>query len=470
MDPRGPAADEIRLVADRSRAAIATLREELRSADERRRKDVGVIGERANELIERLATQVASEIAADMVREQSTELDATRQQVEQQLADLQQQRAEYETERQAWQTEREEWEAVRVKIEAELSAIEERLVAESQKLKAERAKTDSSSELLTQLQEAVDAQHAAEQQLAEAQQQVNQLSTALDKSTQSLAKLSELETDHATLLEKFEMALADLQSHREHVAELEQEIANRPVETADGSVELASLRQERDQLAEQLEEARSYSGGDASVEVEDLRSRFQMAVEDLRELKTENAELRDRLANSASAPVAAGDGNDWEAQKRRLLASLESEGEPDDEPRREERAKIAGTIQITDAVVAEKDAEIERLHARLEASAEVERADDDTEAISAVLDSDELIRAERERLAKLEDEWREKLRSAELELSVERAKITRAQSELAEQQLELETLRASGEAATPGEARRNWFNKLGLGNEGDGDR
>ena len=80
-----------------------------------------------------------------------------------------------------------------------------------------------------------------------------------------------------------------------------------------------------------------------------------------------------------------------------------------------------------------------------------------------------MIRAERERLASLEDQWQEKLRQAELELSLERAKIARTQNELAEQQLELETLRAAVERATgeagAGETRQNWLNKLGLGGD-----
>jgi chromosome segregation ATPase len=129
-------------------------------------------------------------------------------------------------------------------------------------------------------------------------------------------------------------------------------------------------------------------------------------------------------------------------------------------------AAIQGTIQITDSVVAEKDAEIRRLKQQL-ADADADDIQPVSAVEAAVLDNDEVIRVERERIAKLEEEWREKIRTAELEMSVERAKIARAQSELAEQQMELETLRAaSGNGLAPGEARRNWFNKLGLGNDG----
>ncbi|QDV76614.1 hypothetical protein [Botrimarina mediterranea] len=501
MDPRGPAADELRQTADSAREALGQLREGLLTSAATRCGEVSDLGARATQLVEELAAKIADELASDIARQHELATDALRVEIdrerdalvaegatlaaerEQLAADREQLAAESDklaTERQAWETERTEWESVRKEIEAELSAMEHRLVQQAQSLQREREAGPSNGELLTQLQEANDARLAAEenlaaaekgfaaskQELADAQTQIAQLSETLEESTNALSATAELGDELEALRGKFEMALADLQSHRERVAELEQEIANRPALDLDDSEEIQRLRHERDDLARRLEEANEFA--DPSQEMEDLRARFQMAVEDLRALKTENADLRDQLASGGGggAMTGGGDGNDWESQKRRLLAALESEGEGQiDAPRREERAAIAGTIQITDAVVAEKDAEIQRLKQQLESIEDVEPTAAAIDA--AVLDNDEVIRAERERIAKLEQEWQEKLRSAELELSVERAKIARAQSELAEQQMELETLRAaSGNGLAPGEARRNWFNKLGLGNDG----
>ena len=94
-------------------------------------------------------------------------------------------------------------------------------------------------------------------------------------------------------------------------------------------------------------------------------------------------------------------------------------------------------------------------------------------ATAALIDEDAVVQAERDRLAQLEKEMEEKLRSAELELSMERAKIARAQSKLEEQQLELETLRKSpgentNQSSAGADTKRKWFDKLGLGgNEGE---
>lgn len=485
MDPRGPAADDLRQTADRARDALGALRENLRSGDATRQSEVTNIGARATQLVEELAAKIAEELAADIARQHELATIALRAELDGERDALIAERDKLTTERQAWETERTEWESVRKEIEAELSAMERRLVQQAQSLQREREAGPSSGELLTQVQEANDARAAAEQELAAVEQklaavekdraiteqelldmqsQIAQLSETLEESTRALTATAELGNELDTMREKFEMALGDLQSHRERVAELEQEIACRPALEIDDSAEIEQLRHERDDLARRLEEANEFA--DPSQEMEDLRARFQMAVEDLRALKTENADLRDQLASGGGSAVAVDNGgNDWESQKRRLLASLEGEGEGQiDAPRREERAAISGTIQITDSVVAEKDAEIRRLKQQLAAA-------DDIEPVSAVeaavLDNDEVIRVERERIAKLEEEWREKIRTAELEMSVERAKIARAQSELAEQQMELETLRAaSGNGLAPGEARRTWFNKLGLGNDG----
>ena len=87
-----------------------------------------------------------------------------------------------------------------------------------------------------------------------------------------------------------------------------------------------------------------------------------------------------------------------------------------------------------------------------------------------VLSADELVAAERERLAKLQTEWEEKLRAAELEFSVERAKLAREQAALKERLFQLQKLEAQGAglAAEGGDMkpRRRWLDALGLGDDG----
>jgi uncharacterized protein YPO0396 len=86
------------------------------------------------------------------------------------------------------------------------------------------------------------------------------------------------------------------------------------------------------------------------------------------------------------------------------------------------------------------------------------------------VDADQAVQQQRARLAQLEEELTAKLRKAELEFSVERAKIAREQTELAEWRIELETLRDSlpekGTGGGPGGGGKGrWFSKLGLGGD-----
>jgi hypothetical protein len=263
------------------------------------------------------------------------------------------------------------------------------------------------------------------------------------------------------------------------VAELEQELSRRPELSHADSAELVALRAERDALAERVEqlERQPAAAVDANAEQQfaDLQRRFELAVEDVRELKTKNAQLEAQVAAGgklAGRPADAGGGLDWESQKRRLLASLEDEGEPADEPeRQDERVRIESTIEMTDAVVAEKDREIAELKSQLaQGGGESPRAaeQEQEQKIRELVDADEVIAQHRLRVAELEREMEEKLRAAELELSLERAKIARERVQLDELRADIDSQRADigppGTAA-PGVPRRRWLSKLGLSGE-----
>lgn len=493
MPPQGPEAAELRDLAKQTRGVVGGLRQALGSAADERRERLGRLGDEASQLVESLASQVANELSQDLARQQEEQAAAARQQLDEERAALQAEResleaersqwqserdqresadeagraerTEWETQRDAWQAEREQWEAVRNQVEAELASQEQRLLTERQELEANRQSGGADDGVLYEkLEQVVAERDQANERLGGVEARAGELTAALAEATARLTEASEVEQELGTLREKFDLVMTDLQAHREHVAALEGELAARPESAGADPAELERLRQERDELARQLEE-QSHAGDpvEPSAELDELRARFEMAVEDVRGLRTENEELRQKLDNApAGDAAAAGDG--WEAQKQRLLASLSDEGDEVAPERQEERATIAGTLQITDEVVAEKDREIERLREQLEQAPADDGAAVVDEAQAALLDEDEVIRAERERLAALEAECQEKLRQAELELSVERAKISRAQSQLEEQAIELETLK--GSCSTTGESKRRWMDKLGLGSDG----
>jgi hypothetical protein len=199
-----------------------------------------------------------------------------------------------------------------------------------------------------------------------------------------------------------------------------------------------------------------------------------MAMEDVRGLNAQIAELRQRLTEApagGSGAAAAGGALDWEAEKRRILASLESaaDDEQEDEEQEAERLKIEDVIRTTDKTVAEKDREISELKQLLEdQSGSLGSVAVGAAALGEMVDSDAVIQEERENLKRLQDEWREKLRQAEIDISVERAKMARERTQIEEK---LRLLEAQGSSPAPpadepgapsSSARRRWLAQLGL--------
>jgi DNA repair exonuclease SbcCD ATPase subunit len=287
-----------------------------------------------------------------------------------------------------------------------------------------------------------------------------------------------LERERDELQQKFELALEDVQRLRERGAELEHDLARRPAVNQSDSTELVALRAERDALSQRVEELEQRPPAQLDPEIDqqlhDLQRRFELAVEDVRELKTKNIDLESRLVAASGAACRLDTGAmDWESQKRRLLAALEETTEAEeDEARRQERVTIEGTIEITDSVVAEKDRLIAELESQLGLAQSRSMPSDADQArrINDLIDADEVIAAHRERHQQLEREIEEKLRATELELSVERAKMARQKAELEELKAELDAQRqlfeANGGPVAAGAPKRRWLSKFGIdGNE-----
>ena len=238
------------------------------------------------------------------------------------------------------------------------------------------------------------------------------------------------------------------------------------------SEQVVALREERDRFARRLADAeaklskQSQAGASDQQASSDLQRRFELAVEEVRELKRTHAELELKLkARGTTAPSAPGGGLNWEAQKQRLLASLEADDD-DDEEARQERTSIEGTIRITDEVVAQKDVEIAELRRSLEDRAP--QTTNQSVAIADLLDKDEIIRQEREKISAMQAEWREKIGEAEIDISVQRAKLARERAELDEKLRQLQSQQEShaesdipqNESGKP--ARGRWLARLGL--------
>lgn len=379
----------------------------------------------------------------------------------------------FEGERERWQSERQQFDTVVREKESQCEELRSELedarhrianLQQSGKSDLDGARNELTAQAANWQRERAKLATARSELADELQSVRAQLSRSLEQEATASAGLLEV-------VPKFELAMEDVRRLRGRIGELEQELASRPQRDQSENPHLVQLQAERDALAEQVAEleARLATGSKSTDENEfaDLQRRFEMAVEDVRQLKTEKAKLEGALEAAKQSPGAATDGapTDWEGQKRRLLASLEGD-DPTTPERRQERTSIEGTIRITDEVVAAKDREIETLRQELDAAS--------ASAPDRIVDADELIRAERERLAALESELHERQRTAEMELSTARAKLTRQESELDNLRSELESLRKAGGAppagptAAKGPQKRKWFDKLGLGSDGEG--
>jgi len=339
-----------------------------------------------------------------------------------------------------------------------------------------------------------DELHAVREELGTLQQQYraaqHALETAEDNHEKCASQLRdaqqrmlELENDHGVdeqldqLQRKFDLALADVDKLKRENAVLHEELLRRPEADEKESPELVSLRAERDGLASRVEELEETSSSESTTEnqqeLADLQRRFELAVEDVRQLKQDNVLLQEQL-NRAPQPDAAVADDDtplnWQAQKAILLAELEAEENGGIAPeRREARTTIEGTISITDRVVAEKDLKIQQLQKLLDSRpTEAPLAETQPDPRAELFDQDELIQAERARLEEARKEVEEKLRKAEIEISLQRATLAREQAAVEEKKSHLpkeEEVPDEQEEASTGKPRRRWLSALGLKEE-----
>ncbi len=253
--------------------------------------------------------------------------------------------------------------------------------------------------------------------------------------------------------------------------------------------QIAQLEEENRQLRDQLVQSSTSStltdSGELTAlrqELEDYRRRYEMALEDLRAEKAKVAELQQRLEGLSKDSLWDEDSSlDWEVQKQRLLAALEADFDEEDPQQNQQRLQLEEVIRRTDRIVAEKDREIAELKKLLQQqSATWEGMAVGAAAVAELLDKDEIIRQERENLKALQEQWKEKLRKAEVELSLERAKLARQKTEiedklheLQQKLAQLEKMELSARAAAAENTRnktRRWLKRLGLLGSEDSDQ
>ena len=267
---------------------------------------------------------------------------------------------------------------------------------------------------------------------------------------------------------------------------VEQELQRLEEELGAQREEASRLRVERDAIAALLAQAESRlaeaeqgaveapDGGDHGAADEGLRQRYQSAMDELCSARNRNAELQQQLAKTRSTAAKLAQQSrqpgwlDWEAEKQRIVAALEADFDGDDKAQRQQRLKIEEVVRTTDKIIAAKDREIQELNERLEELSHNETVTSPGRASSdRTLNGDTVVREERENLKQLQEQWRDKVRQAEVDLALERAKVARQRAELEEQ---IRAAAAATPAAATADADRlaerstggRWLARLGL--------
>jgi len=440
MEEQAPLSSPRETAASRSRAAVRELQQRAQAALAASRERARLLEADITRQIDELSTAISEHTSAE---------DQNAAEVKREHAEVNRLTTELKTARDNWLAERQALDAEQAALKAQAESVEAR-------------HRESQDEWRNQLLD-------FEARLQEQHQSWN------EQRSEWTAARTALERERDELQQKFELALQDVQRLRERGAELEHDLARRPEASQADSAELVALRAERDALAAQVEQLEQRPTVQIDPDVErqlaDLQRRFEMAVEDVRELKTKNAKLESQLSSASSRPAVVHDAGamDWESQKRRLLASLEETAEDEVDPEHaRERVKIKDTIEMTDAVVAEKDRAIAELAAQLESvrNNPPENVEVRQRHLDDLVDADDVVAQHRLRIQQLEREMEGKLRAAELEISVERAKLARDKVQLDELRNTLESQRqlyeSTGAIPAPGAPRRRWLSKLGI--------
>lgn len=274
------------------------------------------------------------------------------------------------------------------------------------------------------------------------------------------------------LSDELHQQLATVQAER---SLLQESLAERTaLPTPDHSEEMELLKAEiehRDEqisfLANEVDILRQSAPKDeesVSMElVSELRTQLLDARKEAVELRMQTNELADQIAkHQLQESKGSNESLSWEERKKLLLKELESD---DQGASLGDRATIQGIVETTQKEIERRDEEIRELRKLLqEQSSARDGLAVGAAAIAQLLETDELIQTERQKLKGLQSEWEEKVRQAEIELSRERAKLARERQEMDEW---LRTLPKQGDATDPAKqnikaAGGNWLSRLGL--------
>jgi hypothetical protein len=200
-----------------------------------------------------------------------------------------------------------------------------------------------------------------------------------------------------------------------------------------------------------------------------LKNELMETRHEVVELRLHSNELASRLAKYQDPSTISHEAVTWEDRKQALLQILEQQ-ELDSNEGATETLILKRILDETSAQVSLKDKEIADLRSLLEQqSVAANGIAIGAAAVAQLIDADEIITHERQRLKEMQMQWEQKQRQDEIEMSLERAKLARERLEIQEKLQQLEAERVSlvpsnGEAApSPRSLQKGkWWVRLGL--------
>lgn len=328
----------------------------------------------------------------------------------------------------------------------------------------------------------VQAEPSAEMvaRLSAAEADCSRLQTALEDNQ---AELSRVRSEAATSSSDFEQSRLLVETLRSEIAELRSLLAAKEYDSA----QLEELRAEVARLRENTAMGMALDRVASSAEEEELRDRLDRAVCEIVDLRTQNEDLAEQVARlqadtstGGAKPQLSHEGMSWEERKRLLLQQLDAEEEDGTPETHAKRIEISDILRTTETELARRDREIAELRSLVQQQSDArEGMAVGAAAVAQLIESDELVQQEREKLRAIQKAWDEKLRQAEIDLSMERAKLARERLQLEEQKHKLEDALHSASAAAaaanaegdhagkPADVKgRKWLSRLGLKDEG----
>lgn len=371
-----------------------------------------------------------------------------------------------------------------------------------QRARTQRQRRTISHMLRAQKAEAVrDIEHQRLAWLEQIQQQQlppsSQQAKTGGQQSQELARLQldlmAAQDELTTIHRDWQTALAEQQSNHLDSQVLRATLDDTQRELMEARDELRNTRENLQETSQLLLELEQSQPGDSLQQVElaqvsesherlsELEARLAAASQEIQDLKEQNFDLASQLTkhqavSSGHTPHVSFDSStlSWEERKKLIMRQLEEDSfneegcnEPANTAR---RVEIEHVLLTTQNEIERRDAEIAELQAIVEQQSDTRQGVAiGAAAFAQAFESDEMIQQERQKLKEIQLQWQDKLRQAEIDVSLERARLARERTQL-EQELEDTKREKAALTSDPAQSKkRKWLEHLGLRDECRGD-